>query len=119
MEDFFSPAPFTMFAAGAAGALVFSFLRPDRSSLSKAATNISVGTLTSYFVTPFFCEWRELTTIHQQHVTAFAFGLLGVIFCKAIIAGAENELAEGIGRAISRYVRRVLLIDRDEPPEST
>lgn len=100
------PIEATRALAGAAGSLVFAFIAPDRESWIKALAKIFTGTVASFWLAPFLCEWREWKTPAEQHAVAFGLGLVGFICCKAVISAAESEAAQGAAASFVRAIKR-------------
>lgn len=79
----------TLALAGLSGSFVFAFIRPDPRLLHSIGS-IASGAVTSFFVAPWICDWRDLNSIHGQHAVAFAVGLLGMLICRGGVASMER-----------------------------
>jgi hypothetical protein len=111
-----------MFLAGAAGAFVFAFIRPDRKSFWRSAGTLSIGSMASFWLTPFVCAWRDWTDKHEIHATAFAIGLIGFLACKTVVHATEQEGAAALGKMLIRAGKRAIgwpeqLVVRDDKGE--
>lgn len=102
------------FFAGLSGSLVFAFVRPDREDWLRSMMSVLGGALTSFFLAPAFCEWRDLESVHAKHAVAFGFGLIGMIVCRLVVTSAQSESAKTAWEAVFRGLKRMIGI-KDEP----
>lgn len=97
--------------ASAAGAITFAVIRPHKDSVLLGLGTIAVGTLMGGFLSFGFCAWLKWQSIHEHNIMGFFVGLLGVIFCRAIVTAAESQAAN----IVMSGIRRLLGV-KDEPP---
>lgn len=107
------PPEITLPLASAGGALVFSFIRPDRQSWVRSCGNMGCGTVISVFSAPAVCEWRGWDSIHQQHIAAFGIGLIGMVCCRAIVASVESDSA----KVLMQLARRFIGVESERTPD--
>lgn len=86
-----------------AGAIAYALMQ-ENVPVRRTLVHVFVGTVSAIFLSPWVCEFFNVTNEHGSRGVTFLFGLFGIIACRTAISWAEQYAPEALSQLIRRFL---------------